>query len=114
MTKPEPYVVTKTVMNFIDMCSFIDEKYGINQRNYAGKTYAHGSEGYDKPYQDFWHYQMDNSVHFPANDSFGHINLQYQLDDAKEDWQREIAQLWLDEYGEFADSDGEIELWVSW
>lgn len=112
MTKPAPYTETKTVMNFIDMKGWIDEKYGINQRDYAGRH--KGGLDASKPYQDFWHFQMDSVINLNGNDSYSSINLEYQLEAAEEDWQKEIAQMWLDEFGEYVDEYGDIELWVSW
>lgn len=155
MTKPEPYVETKSVMNFIDMQRWIDEKYGINARDYSNKfgfkwhdhVVSHGVEMgramelYSKgnaadpteaetvamasardaqkayyeehPYQDFWHFQLELFDGF-SNDSYQTLNLKYQLSRCKEAWQLEIAQMWQNEFGAFADEEGDIELWVSW
>lgn len=65
------------------------------------------------PLQDFWHFQLDLFHNF-SNDSYQTFPLGYQMEACKEDWQREIAQMWLDEYGEFMDEDGNIEVWVCW
>ena len=157
MKKPEPIAEIKKPMDFIDMGRWIDEKYNINARDYAGKfknapnwsavaaengvtldrakelyntsplnvtdpvekaamTAASAvlKEHYDKtPYQDFWHFQIElfNNFH---NDSYQTLNLLYQLEACEEEWQREIAKLWLDEYGEFMDEEGDVFLWVSW
>lgn len=64
------------------------------------------------PYCDFWHFQIEKIYRF-QNDT----HIRYPLTDimeGAEDWQKEIAQLWVDEFGEFADDDGEIYCWVSW
>jgi hypothetical protein len=157
MDKPIPYTETKQIMDFIAMQHWIDEKYAINARDYAGK-YAkcprwpdivtacgvapeRAQELYktpltevtnpleraameaasekvrehmdNTPYQDFWHFQLE-LFHTFSNDSYQNFCLGYQMEACKEDWQREIAQLWLDEYSEFMDEDGCIEVWVCW
>jgi len=157
MSKPEPYIETKAVMNFIDMCGWIDEKYNINQRDYAKHfgfnwpaslveltnipleraKILYGTKPADMsldelaavklvedarkkwaeehPYRDFWHFQMAKVMpHNFSNDTYSSINIPYQLSVCEEDWQREIAQLWVDEFGEYADENGNIKLWVSW
>jgi hypothetical protein len=67
------------------------------------------------PYQDFWHYQLEvfGEDRF-RNDSYQDFPIQRCLDGATEDWQKEIAKLWLDEWAEYADEDGIIFVWVSW
>ena len=68
----------------------------------------------ENPYCDFWHFQLEHAIDLKGNDTYCEINLEYQLEAAQEDWQKEIAQMWLDEFGEYANTDGFIHLWVSW
>ena len=157
MKKPVPSEEVKKPLDFIQMKNWIDEKYGINSRDYGGK-YAkcpnwaqvastngvslERAEGLYKtppieitdpvekaayeaasaavknhcentPYLDFWHFQIDLFRNF-SNDSYQTLNLKYQLEACEEDWQKEIAQLWLDEFGEYMNEEGEVFLWVSW
>jgi hypothetical protein len=111
MVKPSPYTETKQVMDLMDMWAWIDEKYNITARDYAGRF--KGEFNSEAPYQDFWHFQIDLFNNF-SNDSYQTLNLTDQLEACEEDWQREISQLWIDEYEQFANEEGEIYLWVSW
>lgn len=65
------------------------------------------------PYRDFWHYQLDLFHNF-SNDNYFWYPLVYALENAEEDWQKEIAQMWIDEFGQFANEEGEVYVWVSW
>lgn len=157
MKKPIPYIESHTVMDFIAMQHWIDEKYNITARDYAGR-HAGSPKWTDSvidqgispdravelyktkpeditdpseklaaetaskiikdhmentPYWDFWHFQLKLFDNF-LNDSYQIFPLGYQMDACKEDWQREIAQMWLNEFGEFQDPDGNIRVWVSW
>lgn len=60
------------------------------------------------PYMDFWHFMLDyfGDVH---NDSLHTVNWKDVYDCAKTDWQKEIAQLFVKEFG-----DKDYEVWISW
>lgn len=113
--KPTPSVETLIVFNLIDMFRYIDEKYKIDQRNYVGKSYRKDSPDYTEPYQDFWHFLIEFIPNF-NNGTYSSLIVNEGLIEAcEEEWQKEIARLWVTEYKEYASSDsGEVTIWVSW
>lgn len=156
MEKPVPDPKFRGAIDLVAMCSYIDEKYKIDARDYAGHfgfdwpgymvslgatredaerlyrtkpadatpeeqallatTRAASDAHRDaNPYQDFWHYQLEvfgeDTFH---NDSYQEYAIFRALEDAEEDWQKEIAKLWIDEWGEYADENGIVFVWVSW
>lgn len=50
------------------------------------------------PYRDYWHFMLDHLPNF-ENDIKMKICFQVFADEAKEDWQKEIAQIYIDEFG---------------
>lgn len=59
------------------------------------------------PYQDWWHHFCD--CYSFCNDSWIVINWQYVYDMCKKDWQREITQLFINEFGK-----RDIKVEISW
>jgi len=104
---------TKKQTEFYDYheCSeYLEKKYGYDERNYAGKTWESGSDGYDRPYQDFWHWVCEMSD--LSNDSMLVMNSWWG--ESATDWQREILERYIDEFGEGDNEDKYILFWVSW
>lgn len=62
----------------------------------------------DHPYLNYWHFMLDQLPDL-ENDIRMMINFQNILDAAEEDWQKEIAQMYVDEFG-----GGDQVVNVSW
>jgi hypothetical protein len=73
------------------------------------QAYKEASDGevLEIPYQDWWHHFCDCYSFF--NDSSIDINWQNVYDMCKEDWQREITQLFINEFGK-----RDITVKISW
>lgn len=98
----EPY------WDFNEVMHYLEQLHGKNFRDYAGKF---GSPGdYDAPYQDFWHWVVDqNEI---TNGCW--MNLPdweyYAKDPHTESWKKEIMQYFYD----FLGDDYHERLWVEW
>jgi hypothetical protein len=108
MNKPEKH--TRTFYDYNECCKYIEDKYGIDTRNFAGKTF--GGDNDDAPYQDFWHHlcdsvEMHNGCYFFMSDEA--IDEEYGV---QEEWIRTIYEYFLSEFGE--GTDREIEFYVWW
>lgn len=68
---------------------------------------APDGEKMEIPYLDWWHMFVD--VYEFSNDSWITINWQDVYDSCKEDWQREITKLFVDEFGK-----RDIRIRISW
>lgn len=107
--KPKPE--TQTALDFHDCRDYIEKKYKIQMRDYAGRFKPPVDE--KKPYLDFWHWIIDR--YQINNDSF--FNL-YVTEDQDEyhlvpDWVKEILALFHKEFGEY-ETKGYLKMWVSW
>lgn len=109
MDKPQPETVTQSQYDFMQCRPFIDEKYGINQDDYAGR-YKKGQHNEDAPYQSFWHFIVENGdIH---NDSV--FTMYESWGEDAEDWQKLILGYYMDEFGEGEAPDRTITFSVSW
>lgn len=107
MDKPQPETVTQ--YDFMKCRTFVDEKYGIDQNDYAGR-WKKGQHNEDAPYQDFWHFIVErgdvhNDSTFTMFESWG--------EDA-EDWQKLILGYYMDEFGSGATPERSIAFSISW
>ena len=117
MKKPKPQ--TKTALDYSDCMKYIDEKYGIKNRDYAG---CHGKDGNpENPYQDFWHavlgsYHPTKASYFlmPVKDTGTGDYHDTWLVDEDEKWAVEILELIRKEFEEYIDENGFIEFWNDW
>ena len=101
MRKPEP-TTQKPAYDWTEITHYIEEKYNIDIRNYA--TWRPGNKN---PYQDFWHWFCDR-YNF-ANESYVQVYFEEDLREANmEDWQKEIAKLYIKEFG------NEFRAWIEW
>lgn len=76
------------------------------------KAYRAAPDGKCKeiPYWDFWHFMLDKYFHGDiSNDCIRHVNWQEVREEAREEWQQEIADLFVKEFG---DKDYRVE--ISW
>lgn len=103
----EPY------WNYFQVQHYLEEKYGIELRNYKPKKKP--KEGQPKTF-DFWSMLVDDyDIH---NDTYVDLAIEEWLE-VEDDYEhygdgnplvlKEIAQLFLDEFGE-----DEMHCWVSW
>ena len=88
---------------------FFDSPEGRKRSEEMREHYEKDPEGKAKeiPYQDWWHlfcecYQF-------SNDTSITINFQDILDNCKEDWEKEITQLFINEFGK-----KDIHVFISW
>lgn len=103
MEKPSKRVIVEA-FDWSECTNFIEKKYNIKTHDYAGKYRGNP----DAPYQDFWHFICHtNDIH-----NGGMLYLDSYLMDGAEDWQKQILQLYFDEFKE-PNRDG-VSFWVEW
>ena len=115
MIKPTEQTRIEKFFDWSECIDYIEEKHDITIRDYAGKWASSranktGERNDNAPYQDYWHfvyelYQFDR-------DSFFYMDNDVLEDAAAEDWQNEISEMLLSEFGE--GEDREIRWWVEW
>lgn len=111
MNKPESKQQNEPVYDWHEIESYIEFKYNKKVRDWAGKWI---SKDRTLPYQDFWHWLIDNGG--INNGSYFYIHTPSYPDfeeDCKpeEPWINEILEI-LDK--EFPEAKGELHCWVSW
>lgn len=121
LKKPTPKP-RKALYDYSEVISYIERKYKIDTRDYAGRWKETDSVKREAiPYQDFWHWVVDhNEVHNGCDivlDS-GQLFHELSLCKSDEDYKTfykycpkfvlEIMKLIQDEFGD------EVECWVSW
>ena len=111
----KPSKKTRTFYDYHECCSYLEEKYGYDERDYGGQHTGDGFD-FDKPHRDFWHLVLDRG-YVENNGTFFDMTDEWLDDDCydTEWWQKEIIERYLDEFGE-EDENGfrTIEFWVSW
>ncbi len=117
MNKPLPK--TRTMMDFHEMIHFVEKKYKIDVRDYAGKFKETKSVSDDKPYLDYWHWMIENHFYEVNNGCDMYWNILGILgknEDYEEgpDWVKEITQLVYDEFKDNLDSDGGLMVHIEW
>jgi hypothetical protein len=108
MDKPKKR--TREYLDYNECAHWIEKKYNVNLRNYAGRKFTGESD--DPPYQDFWHSIVNhNEIH---NGSFFWFDIEWWKENkSTPDWEKEILKMFESEFGEFID-DGAIKFWVDW
>jgi hypothetical protein len=105
----KPTKKTKSYYDYIQCRDYLQKKYDYNERDYAGKFKNRDKE--DVPYQDFWHWVIEH--YQVCNGCFITFSKEYLECDGKESeaWVREIYKHYIDE---FADENGELEMYCWW
>lgn len=99
----------KSAYDYHEVIHFVEEKYGFDSRDYAGK---YSSKPFDEtiPYLDFWHWLIDGPFAELHNRSAKYLDLKFELEDEETPtWVKEILQKIFDEFQE-----DEMEFWVEW
>lgn len=143
LEKPKPKTKKRTFLDYHECRDYLQEKYKYDERDYGGQekfekkvlagiNKKYGDSWYttapkdftkkqkeahdlyrrmmknEPEYLDFWHWVVDNyEVHNGSFISFSKEALGCEM----KDWQKEIYKHYLDE---FADENGELEMWVEW
>lgn len=121
---------TPKTLKYVDYCSmadYIDEKYGITQRDYAKKFKGGrqhqielGLELVDPPYLDFWHWMLENHIderiYNGAYSTISFVRARETAVEKNDDWARDIIDLYIKEYGGdfWDDADGWFSVHFSW
>lgn len=93
--------------NYQECEDYIENKYKIKIRDYAGKWSKKSS--INTPYQDYWHFIL-KKYDYIKNDSFFDMEICYMRENA-EPWQNAITDIFEKE---FANDGGIVEFFVSW
>jgi hypothetical protein len=79
------------------------------------KTDVEQGDWLETPYLDFWHWQLDNCfMGEVSNDSNAMLSIHPNKAYKSEHWQLEIQNTWYEMFKHIADSDGDINVFVSW
>ncbi|MHA2280198.1 MAG: hypothetical protein ACXAC5_04925 [Promethearchaeota archaeon] len=106
----KPVKKTMEYLDFNECQEWINHKYNINIRNYAGMKFTGKPD--DPPYQDFWHSILHRTE--INRGSFFWLDIGFWKDDDRApDWEKEILKMFEDEFEEYIEGDG-IEFWVDW
>lgn len=103
MKKPQPKI--RKYYDYQECRTYLEEKYGYNERDFA-----HGNKKLD-----FWGWVIaHDDIHNGCFIMFSREILEGEdtdWDNIHDNWQKEIYQHYIDE---FADENGELELYVWW
>lgn len=103
--KPVPR--TKTAYDYNQCRDYLEAKYGYEERDYVG-MFKEKKVNEEVEYLDFWHWVLDrHTIHNGCYVTFS----KEELDEIDKEWVREIYSHYIEE---FADDNGELELYVWW
>jgi len=106
MNKPKKKIVEH--WDYDECADWVAHKLGINDlRDCLGRWEKKWPKGDEPEYRDFWHFVLDynESVH---KGSYINIDGYMLLVDKAVDWQKEIVQTFIDEFGD------NQRYWVKW
>lgn len=105
MKKPVAKQRPGDFFDWFECVKWIEQKYNCDIRDYAGR-YKGNPFHDEKPYQDFWHFIIDGTeIHNGCEYYMEPLELKEYAD---EDWQKEICQMFYDEFGE------DLSFWIEW
>lgn len=104
MDKPELKTITRHAYNWLEAEKWIEQKLGKPLRDYGCK-FKGPNKDMNNPYWDYWHYILETQD--VNNPCYIYISSEW-LNDDDEDWQKEITQAFVDEFGD------ESEYYVEW
>lgn len=118
--KPVP-VERKPILDYHACAHYIEKKYDVRLRNWSKKFYDNPNKE-DRPYQDFWHWIVENNPHLTNGSEIRFCIKRDHFDDKlwckpSEDkmWILDVLDLWDKEFGEYVeDYEGLLEFWVEW
>ncbi len=106
----KPKIKKVEYMDYSECCDYLEKKFGYEERNYKKHRYDLADGHPDNPpYCDFWHWVCDR-FNISNGSSFSFSND--SLDSVEEDWQSEILEHYLAEFGE--GPNREVNLIASW
>ena len=108
----KPTMQTQEAYDYNECTKYIEEKYGIDTRDFAGRfNKKDGKLSFDKtkPYEDFWHFILDNTD--INNGSYFYLSEDWAEDFDDDDFRKIIMHYYMEEFGE---GYGEIYFWVAW
>lgn len=111
----KPVKQTKTYYDYNECRNYLENKYGYDERDYSKRFKRKDGKltgiNNDVEYRDFWHWVLDhNQISNGCFITFYKEDLEDPEMDF-EDWQKEIYKRYIDE---FADENGELEMYVWW
>lgn len=100
-------------INFSLFMKLLGKKYGWNYRDMAGR---HGKNGRaDQPYQDVWHWLLDNDFSEISNGSIRSISNDCLTDAETPDYVKTVVKAIFDEVKDHPALDGDtVHFWVEW
>jgi hypothetical protein len=105
MNKPEKKTISRTSYDWSESVKWIEQKLGRKLRDYGAK-FEGENKSIDNVYRDYWHYICD--IQEISNPCYIYVSSEWiEFGDA-EDWQNEITQAFIDEFGD------EEEFRVEW
>jgi hypothetical protein len=113
MEKPKPKVII-TALNYLDCVKWIESKYKISLRDFAGKfKNIKDNKPNDVPYQDFWRWVIGINIGIHNGSRFYLSIYPEDIKEEEEKWVRDILQMFKAEFEEYAD-EGILTFWVEW
>lgn len=123
MQKPTKKQVVEDMLIYSQVIDYIEEKYDIRSRDLLGKRSSKGVH----LYVDFWHWFIDlscnkgsllpdGSVGFiPLSEkSAGHYSGWDDINETKKEAIMDFLDILRDEFGEYADEDDILQVWVTY
>lgn len=113
MAKPKPRKIVRELLDYNDSVDWIEEKYGVKVRDFAGKFAKENVNKKDKdrpPYLDFWHWLIDR--YQINNGSILNMRVDYENKEHPE-WVNKILKMFHDEFKTDL-VDGELQFEVNW
>ena len=104
----KPQKKTKEYYDYYECCRYLEKKYEYQERDYLGK-FKNGKCDDNIEYLDFWHWVIDHyEIHNGCFITFCEDAMDYT---EEEEWIKTIYGYYIEE---FADENGDLEMYVSW
>lgn len=106
MKKPSKHTVE--YWDYMECVKWINHKYDVDIDDFQGRFRNEGNK--DTEYQSFWHYVVEFAdVH---NGTFIYMDEDWK--EGAEPWQAQIADWFLEEFGEEVDGGRAAAFFVNW
>jgi len=89
----------------------------INERVRLNELFSNAIDRYEfeRPYLDYWHFLLNNPFTVENNPTEEYWNLREIIENEEnEDWIIEITKLFYEEFKEYLDEDGGLNVLISW
>lgn len=114
MKKPEP-IIREPIMDFNDMIKYSEKKHNFQHRDYLNRYGKNINESPRPEYLDYWHWLLEHQFYNVSNPCERYWSLDSILNDEKApQWVKEITAKVKEDFIEYLNEEGGINVLIVW